>query len=167
MVVYIIVFILGSIHLKQSLLELIQNNRWLNLYLCPSSHWKITLCLYSLKQLNLNTVTCIQRIFLNMPHHVTNTMKLKDVLYMTVCYNLVIRNRHHHCYCRGEAKPSLVEAKRWWPQDNIIRSERLMSFIVYKKKKPIPYASNGEYDVLFTIKSNINCTCSKWTSFSK
>lgn len=52
MVVYIIVFILGSIHLKQSLLELIQNNRWLNLYLCPSSHWKITLCLYSLKQLN-------------------------------------------------------------------------------------------------------------------
>lgn len=90
MVVYIIVFILGSIHLKQSLLELIQNNRWLNLYLCPSSHWKITLCLYRLKQLNLSTVTCIQRIFLNMPHHVTNTMKLKDVLYMTVCYNLVI-----------------------------------------------------------------------------
>lgn len=166
MVVYIIVFILGSIHLKQSLLELIQNNRWLDLYLCPSSHWKITLCLYSLKQINLKYSYMYS---MNISEYASPCHKyneVKDVLYMTVCYNLVIRNRHYHCYCRGEAKPSLVEAKRWWPEDNIIRSERLMSFIVYKKKI-IPYASNGEYDVLFTIKSNINSTCSKWTSFSK
>lgn len=40
MVVYINVFTLGSIALRQSLLELIQNNRWLNLDHVPQQSLK-------------------------------------------------------------------------------------------------------------------------------
>lgn len=41
-----------------------------------------------------------------------------------------------------------------------------MFFIVYKKKI-ILYVFNGEYDVLFIIKSNINFIYFKWIFFSK